>query len=354
MNDKQWHTLLAVIRGEDVTPCPAAFIIDSPWLPNWAGMTILDYYTSEERWLAANLRAIQEFPDCIFLPGFWSEYGMCTEPSAFGAKCLFHDNEFPFAEKLIQTVDDIDRLTKPNSRSDGLLPFVIQRLKHLQPHIDAAGHSIRFAVSRGPLNIASFLMGTTEFLTEMKVSPDKVHQLLRLVTDFTGEWLAYQRECFPTIDGVLLLDDIVGFIGEADFKEFAQPYLQELFAKLDVTVRFFHNDSPCRASAPHLHDTGINLFNMGIDLTLKDLQNWTEGKVVLMGNVPPRDVLAAGSVQDVEKAVEEQFHLLPNMRRVLFSCGGGMPPKAPTENIHAFVSKVKDLSGRSATRGPLG
>jgi len=340
MNDTQWQALRAVIRGEKVTPLPVAFIIDSPWLPNWAGMTILDYYTSEERWLAANLKAIEDFPECIFLPGFWSEYGMCTEPSAFGAKCLFYDNEFPFAEKLIESADDIERLAKPDPRRDGLLPFVIKRLKHSLPRIEAAGHSVRFAVSRGPLNIASFLMGTTDFLMEMKVNPDKIHRLLRLITDFTADWLAYQRECFPTIDGVLLLDDIVGFIGEEDYREFAQPYLRELFTGLGVSVRFFHNDSPCRASAPHLHDTGINLYNMGIDVTLKDLQSWTDGKVVLMGNVPPRDVLAAGTPADVERAVEEQLRSLLDTRRILFSCGGGMPPNAPTENIRALVSTV--------------
>ena len=340
MNDAQWQSLQAVIRGEKVTPLPVAFIIDSPWLPKWAGMTILDYYTSEERWLAANLKAIEDFPECIFLPGFWSEYGMCTEPSAFGAKCLFYDNEFPFAEKLIESADDIERLAKPDPRRDGLLPFVIKRLKHSLPRIEAAGHSVRFAVSRGPLNIASFLMGTTDFLMEMKVNPDKIHRLLRLITDFTADWLAYQRECFPTIDGMLLLDDIVGFIGEEDYREFAQPYLRELFTGLGVSVRFFHNDSPCRASAPHLHDTGINLYNMGIDVTLKDLQSWTDGKVVLMGNVPPRDVLAAGTPADVERAVEEQLRSLLDTRRILFSCGGGMPPNAPTENIRALVSTV--------------
>ena len=172
-------------------------------------------------------------------------------------------------------------------------------------------------------------MGTTEFLMEMKLNPDKIHQLLRLITDFTRDWLAYQRECFPTIDGVLLLDDIVGFIGEEDYQEFAQPYLKELFTTLGVSVRFFHNDSPCRASAPHLHDTGINLYNMGIEVTVKDLQGWTDGKVTLMGNIPPRDVLASGTPEDVERAVEAQFRSLSDTRRILFSCGGGMPPKAP-------------------------
>jgi uroporphyrinogen decarboxylase len=346
MNDPQWQTLLAVTRGDALTPRPVGFIIDSPWLPDWAGMTILDYYSSEERWLAANQKAIREFPECIFLPGFWSEYGMCTEPSAFGAKCLFYDNEFPFAEKVIQSVEDIDRVARPNPRRDGLLPFVIKRLQQCRPRIEAAGHAIRFAVSRGPLNIASFLMGPTEFLAEMKVTPDKVHQLLRLVTDFTADWLEYQRECFPTIDGVLLLDDIVGFVGEEDFQEFAQPYLKELFTKLQVSVRFFHNDSPCRASAPHLYDTGINLYNMGIDVTLKELQGWTGGQVALMGNIPPRDVLASGTPEDVRNVVEEQFRSLTDTRRILFSCGGGMPPNAPTENIRAFVAKVKELSGR--------
>ena len=346
MTDKQWQTLLAVLRGEKLAPIPVAFIIDSPWLPRWAGMSILDYYTSEERWLHANLKAIQEFPECVFLPGFWSEFGMCTEPSAFGARCLFYENEFPFAERIIQNLDDIDRLTKPNPRRDGLLPFVIKRLKHCRPRIEAAGHTIRFAVARGPLNVASFLMGTTEFLVELKASPERIHQLLRLITDFLREWLEYQRECFPTIDGVLMLDDIVGFIGEGDFKEFAQPYMKELFSALDVSVRFFHNDSPCRASAPHLSETGINLFNMGIEVALKDLQTWTEGKVALLGNIPPRDVLASGTPIEVESAVEQQFRTLSDTRRVLFSCGGGMPPGVPSENIRAFVSKVKELSSR--------
>ena len=49
MNDQQWQTLVAVIRGETLHPLPTAFIIDGPWLPNWAGHTILDYFTSERQ-----------------------------------------------------------------------------------------------------------------------------------------------------------------------------------------------------------------------------------------------------------------------------------------------------------------
>ena len=95
MTDKQWIDLIAIVNGEKKQPLPIGFIIDCPWLPNWYGINILDYFTNDELWLKANLKVIDTFPEVMFLPGFWSEYGMCTEPSAFGAKCVFWKNEFP-------------------------------------------------------------------------------------------------------------------------------------------------------------------------------------------------------------------------------------------------------------------
>src|ERR1019366_3223422 len=147
MNDQQWNTLVSVVRGEAVRPVPTAFIIDSPWLPNWAGHTILDYFTDERTFLDDNLKAIRTFPETIFLPGFWSEYGMCTEPSAFGSVSIWGENEFPFARKVLLSPADVERLEKPDARKHGLLPFVIKRLQHLQPEIEKAGHKIRFAVA---------------------------------------------------------------------------------------------------------------------------------------------------------------------------------------------------------------
>ena len=244
MTNEQWEKLLAVLDGEVFDPLPVGFIIDSPWLPGWAGMSTLDYYSSDEKWLEANLRAVRDFPDVLFLPGFWSEFGMCTEPSAFGAKCRWAENDLPFAAKVLRTIQDIGGLEKPDPKTDGLLPFVIRRLQLHQERIERAGHSVRFAVSRGPLNIASFLMGTTEFLMAIRTNPEEIQQLLTLVTDFIVGWLQHQKACFPSIEGTFILDDIVGFLGEQDFRDAALPYLKRIFGCLDVPVRFFHNDAP--------------------------------------------------------------------------------------------------------------
>lgn len=343
MNDQQWNTLLAAVRGETLRPLPTAFIIDSPWLPNWAGHTILDYFTDDRIYLDDNLKAIRTFPETIFLPGFWSEYGMCTEPSAFGSVSMWGEDEFPFAKKVLHAPAEVDRLEKPDPRSHGLLPFVIKRLQHLQPEIEEAGHKIRFAVARGPLNIASFLMGTPEFLEATRTDPERMHRLLDIVTAFLVDWIAYQREVFPTIDGIMMLDDIVGFISRRDFEAFGLPYLQRIYSA-DVTVKFFHNDAPCKASAPLLESAGINLLNFGVQHTLVDMKTWTSNRIALLGNVPPRDVLAEGTPGDVRRSVEEILRPIEDRSRLILSCGGGMPPRAPTENIKALIAAVEDLT----------
>ncbi len=341
MTTDQWKRLLAVIAGESIDPLPVGFIIDSPWLPNWAGLSILDYYTSETRWLEANLRALRRFPDVLFLPGFWSEYGMCTEPSAFGAKCLWHENEFPFAERVMDSLDQAARLPQPNPRTDGLAPFVLKRLEQTRPAIEAEGHAIRFAVARGPLNIAGFLLGNTELLMGMKMDPDAVHALLDTITRFLVDWIQVQAQAFPSIDGILVLDDVVGFCGEADFLEFARPYLQRVFAAVEASVRFFHNDAHGLVCAPHLAGLGVNLFNFGYEHSMPEMQALTGGQVALLGNIPPRDVLANGSPDDVRDSVRALRASLSDTRRILLSCGGGMPPGVSTENIEAFLEAAR-------------
>jgi uroporphyrinogen decarboxylase len=276
----------------------------------------------------------------MFLPGFWSEFGMCTEPSALGARGTFPPDEFPFAHKVIHSVDDIDNLPEPDPRTDGLLPFMLNRLKLAQPKIEAAGHKIRFAVARGPLNVASYLMGSTEFLTMMMMQPDKAEILMKKITAYLKNWLSLQMETFPSIDGIFLLDDIIGFMGENEFRTFGLPYFKELF-DVNVSVKFLHNDAPCKVSAPFLPEMGVNLFNMGFEVTLNELKALTKGKVTLVGNIPPRDVLGSGTAEDVTEATKALLNSLDDKSRVIMSCGGGVPPGVKSENIRAFVDAVR-------------
>lgn len=344
MTDEQWQILLAIIKGENLKPLPVGFIIDSPWLPNWAGISIFDYFSNPELWFLTNIKAIKTFPEVLFFPGFWSEYGMCSEPSAFGSRCIWGENEFPFAEKVLQAISDIYNLPQPDVHKDGLLPFIIKRPIQFRKRIEEEGHRIRFAISRGPLNIASFLMGSTDFLIALKTKPKEIKLLLKRITNFITEWLWFQKKTFPSIDGIFLLDDIVDFLGKNDFCTFALPFLTKIFHSLDVSVKFFHNDMSGRVSVPYLKGIGVNLYNFSFQHSLQEMKEATGNEIVLLGNIPLREVMVEGTPESVSESVKQTLDMIQDKSKIILSCGGGMPPGVPTKNIIAFLETVKRLT----------
>jgi len=89
---------------------------------------------------------------------------------------------------------------------------------------------------------------------------------------------------------------------------------------------------------------GVNLFNYSFNHPISEMKRLTENKVTLLGNMPPRDVLAAGTENDIRTGVKEMMSSVNDHSRIIWSCGGGMPPDVSTENIRAFISAVKENS----------
>jgi uroporphyrinogen decarboxylase len=183
-------------------------------------------------------------------------------------------------------------------------------------------------------------MGTTEFLTAMITHPDEIHQLLDVITRYLVKWHRIQKEAFPSIDGILILDDIIGFIGTDDFKAFGLPLFKELY-NTELAVKFLHNDASHVSSINFLNDMGVNLFNMGFDTDLELLKEQTGNRITMLGNIPPRDVLARGTEKEIEKEVKVRVDKMKSKDRVIMSCGGGMPPEVTTENVSFFADMVK-------------
>ncbi|WP_372932809.1 uroporphyrinogen decarboxylase family protein [Mariniphaga sediminis] len=342
MTQEQWQLLLDTVQGKTPQKPVTGFIIDSPWIPGWAGVSALQFYSSEEIWFQANKKAVETFPDIIFLPGFWSEFGMCTEPSAFGAKMVWDEYNLPHASKIISDISEAGKLKVPNPKTDGLLPFVIQRLLNYQKPMQETGHEIKFAIARGPLNIASFLMATTELMTGLMMDPENSHKLLKTITQFTTDWLRRQKEVFPSIEGILLLDDIVGFVGDDECREYAVPYIKQIFNAFDSKLNLFHNDAQGLISAPYLKEMGVNLFNFSFEHSLKEIRELAGPEVALLGNLPPRDVLAAGTPEQVREETRKMMNEFGDKNRVVWSCGGGMPPNVSSENIRAFKETIDE------------
>ncbi len=77
---------------------------------------------------------------------------------------------------------------------------------------------------------------------------------------------------------------------------------------------------------------------------MSEIRNLAGPEVILLGNIPPRDILAGGTPQQVDEAVKKAFGEIKNYDRIIWSAGGGMPQDVNDTNIHAFLNAVKKYS----------
>ena len=98
---QNWERFLTAARLGTPDQVPVALIVDSPWLPGYVGIDTRDYFLFPDKWLQINLDLLKRFPDVVWIPGFWVEFGMAAEPSAFGCKMRFYPDRPPSIEPLV-------------------------------------------------------------------------------------------------------------------------------------------------------------------------------------------------------------------------------------------------------------
>jgi uroporphyrinogen decarboxylase len=140
--------------------------------------------------------------------------------------------------------------------------------------------------------------------------------------------------------GVLVLDDLVGMMGPQDATTFALGRLKRIFDEFDGLIRFFHNDTPNEKVFPPLATIGMDVFNFSHATDLGRARELLGPDIVLMGNLPPLDLLVRGTPDQVREATRQQLDRLPDVGPMLVSPGGGVSPGTPLENLQAMCGEV--------------
>jgi uroporphyrinogen-III decarboxylase len=341
MKQEQWDVIQKCARMQEVHPTPIALIVDSPWIPGYTGVSTLDYLTIPEVWFSSNLHVVNRFPDIIFLPGFWVEMGMAAEPSGFGCKTSFYSDSTPAVHAMINSSEEIEHLKPPNPQTDGLMPLILNLYKHFEPRVLDAGHVMKIVAARGPLATATHLMGVTNFLLGLKLDPKNTHRLLKMTTATAKNWLEAQAEALSDVEGIMLLDDIVGFLSPGDYMEFAHPYLKEIFDAFPEAVKILHNDMDNPVSYPHMAELPVHIFNFTHLKPLNKVRQLVGSQVCLMGNVAPLDTLGKGTPQAVLESALACLRSEGGQGGLILSAGGGVSPGTPEENILALTQAVE-------------
>jgi len=335
-----WERFAAVARGGAADKIPVAFIADSPWLPGFFGIDTLDYFLRLDEWRRVNLALRERFPEVAWIPGFWVEYGMAAEPSAFGARIMWHHDQAPSIERVPGGLATLLQFEPADPQQDGLMPLVLQRYVDAEKRLLPEGLSIKMVTARGPFAVASWLLGITDLLVGLKTEPEPYTRLLDTLTATIIAWLRAQLAVLRAPEGVLVLDDIVGMLSPKLFDQFARPCFARIFSAFDGMIRVYHNDTPCAHLLDKLPTLGFDVFNFSHEIDIADAQAKMP-RVALMGNVPTLNVMVRGTPAQAEAWARECVRKT-NGRGLILSAGGGVSPGTPAEAIDAVVRATAD------------
>jgi len=347
MRAEQWEIFKKAAKLQKMDKIPMALIIDSPWIPGYLGISHMDYYLDPELWFQSNLKIHQEYPDIIFIPSWWMEYGMAAEPSALGAKIKFWADNTPSEYHNLFRIEDIDLLAEYEVENDAFMAMTLHRIKMHKQRILDAGYILPIATSRGPLCTAGFVRSTTDFMIDLVENAEYAHKLIDLCTNLIIDWLKAQAKVMgDTVEGIFILDDIVGFINEDHYQEFAHPYLKRICDAFPKDwVKIYHNDADVNACMDHLPDCGFDVLNWGKQTDIDEVKNRIGGRMCLMGNVNPLEIGVRGTPDEVFDATMDVLEKSEG-EGIILSVGGGVSPGMPRENILAMQKALNEYNSR--------
>ena len=344
MNSVNYHETLErfehIVRSKSGDESMLALIIDSPWLPGYAGVNTLDFYFDMPVWLEAHEKVLWDLPGVAFVPGSWVEFGMAAEPSGWGVPIQWRQDSPPAVHHYAGGLDGLLERDVPNPEIDGLMPAILRRYETVRADVEKLGIGPRMAACRGPLATAGHLLGMTEFLMATQMDAEKCLALLDKTTELCINWLRCQLKRMDKPIGVLVLDDVVGMLGPADAEKFALPFLRRIFDAFGDLIGIYHNDTPNAVMIGGLSTIGMDVFNFTHEIDIVKVRELIGPDIVLMGNVPPLDVLVRGTVDDVRDATETLLSKVETAGPVLVSPGGGVSPGTPIENLRAMLDVV--------------
>jgi hypothetical protein len=128
------------------------------------------------------------------------------------------------------------------------------------------------------------------------------------------DWLkAQQKVMGDGVESIFILDDIVGFINEEHYLEFAHPYLKRICDAFPKDwVKLYHNDAEVDACLDHLPDTGFNVLNWGKQRHITEVKRRVGDRMCLMGNVNPLEIGVRGTPEEVK---DETLEVLEGLGR---------------------------------------
>ena len=266
-----------------------------------------------------------------------------TIPDAMGLGLHFVENEGPKFSKPLTTLNDIDRLSKPEVGIE--LAYVFDAVSVIKKNLKGRVPLIGFSGS--PWTLATYMVesGSSKNFSKVKgllfENPKHLHQLLNVLADTVIDYLNAQIEAGA--DSIMIFDTWGGLLNKESYENFSLRYMSKIvdgihrkYDERTIPVTLFTKGGS--AWLEQIAATGCD--GVGLDWTIEigEAERRIGSKVALQGNLDPSVLYASPEIITSEAyKVLDQFK---GQTGHVFNLGHGITPDVNPESMKVLVDAV--------------
>jgi uroporphyrinogen decarboxylase len=258
---------------------------------------------------------------------------------AMGQEVRLTEKKGPELPNPIRTREQVDRLIVPDPVEK--TGFVMEIIRRLRRELDGAVPLIGFAGA--PWTLAAYMIegGGSKNYAEVKrmmySDPATFHALLDRIADTVILYLNAQIEAGAEV--VQLFDSWAGELSAADYKEFALPYEQKIFASVNraqaPTILYING---CGTFLEQMATSGADTLSIDWRVELTEARRRVGERLTIQGNLDPCVLLSTPEI--ITQKARELLRRGRGHRHIL-NLGHGILPMTPVENARAFIDAAK-------------
>lgn len=341
------------MRGEETEIIPVAPMVNVPHASHVLGVKPWEYVANNEIYVRGQIKAREMYNyDWIFnhqpIQGLTDEERktikkegcFVTIKTNLGSKLKIPVEGGPaVVEPAIKDYSELDRIKKFDFASE-------ERFEPLKELLERTKDKV-YICSKVPAPFhyaAEWVRGMQNFMLDMLIRPNDVHELLEIMTEIAIE--VGKRQIEIGTHGIMMEDPSAAaqVISPKHYREFAYPYERKVCQALkkyggDVIIHICGNTTPILQD---LAKTGAKCLSVDESVDLNHAKQSVGNKVALFGNVSV-ETLFKGRRKDVEDNVKQCIEKAGNTGYIV-SSSCGLHSKTPFENLFTMVKATKKYS----------
>ncbi|NLV92540.1 MAG: uroporphyrinogen III decarboxylase [Firmicutes bacterium] len=255
----------------------------------------------------------------------------------------------PWLESDVKDIDDVKALLERVKKLN-LKDFVFPEgwAQSAQEYEERAGSPLRLgAGNRGPITMATSILGTMPFLTFTMDYPEVMDDFFKLLTEKLVEYIRLLREETGVPDtGYWITDDNCCLVSPEQYDRWGAPMLAAAFREFAPEPehrRHHHSDSDMAHHMPTLNRLGVNEVNLGPNIDARDIRA-AMPRAVIFGQIPPM-LLRNGSEEEIIAAVRSDIDKVGADGGLVIATAGSVSEGTSLRNIKTMLYAV-DQYGR--------